>query len=369
MCSMNITVEKILKGVVTLAIVAAVLFAVSFLWKVVLYVLVAAVLAIIGRPLVARISRTRVFGRNVPRSVAAALTLFVMWIVAGALCALLIPLVVDKVNELAALDWDGVMVAVETSLQSVKQFLENTFSLQVDDVGETFKNFVLSMVDGNVVSTFASVASLLVSIAIAFFSISFITFYFLKEDGLFYHLVTLFFPDRYRQNVHRALDSVTELLSRYFGGLIAESLTLMVIIWLVMWIFGMSSGDALIVGLIMGVMNVVPYAGPVIGCGISLCLAILTPMHGDVVYTISVLVTTVVVVKLIDDFIIQPTLYSKRVHAHPLEVFLVILIAGYIGGVWGMLLAIPLYTVGRVFAKEFFSQYSLVRKLTRQMTE
>ena len=74
-------------------------------------------------------------------------------------------------------------------------------------------------------------------------------------------------------------------------------------------------------------------------------------------------------VKLIDDFIIQPTLYSARVQAHPLEVFLVILIAGYIGGIWGMLLAIPLYTVVRVFARAFFSEYSLVRKLTSQMTK
>jgi predicted PurR-regulated permease PerM len=92
-------------------------------------------------------------------------------------------------------------------------------------------------------------------------------------------------------------------------------------------------------------------------------------MHGDVVYTAAVLVSTVVIVKLIDDFIIQPTLYSKRVQAHPLEVFLVILIAGSIGGVLGMLLAIPLYTVGRVFAREFFSEYGLVRKLTSQMRE
>ena len=366
---MSMSIEKILKGVVTIAIIAAILFVIGYLWHVVLYVLIAAVLAIIGRPLVSRLTRVKVCGHKVSRSIAAATTLIVMWLVTGVLCALLIPLIVSEVHEFAAIDWDSVIVSVEESLYSVQNYLHERFSIEVKDVGVTFKNFVLGMVDGNVVSTFASVASLLVSLAIAFFSISFITFYFLKEDGLFYYLVALFFPDRYRANLFRALDSVTALLSRYFGGLIVESLSLMVIIWLVMWLFGMSSGDALITGLIMGVMNVVPYAGPVIGCGISLCLAILSPMHGDVVYTAAVLVSTVVIVKLIDDFIIQPTLYSKRVQAHPLEVFLVILIAGSIGGVLGMLLAIPLYTVGRVFAREFFSEYGLVRKLTSQMRE
>jgi predicted PurR-regulated permease PerM len=75
------------------------------------------------------------------------------------------------------------------------------------------------------------------------------------------------------------------------------------------------------------------------------------------------------VVKIIDDFIIQPTLYSERVNAHPLEIFLVILISGHVGGVVGMLLAIPLYTVIRVIAREFFSEYGVVRRLTGKMDE
>ena len=95
----------------------------------------------------------------------------------------------------------------------------------------------------------------------------------------------------------------------------------------------------------------------------------LTPIDGAIPYTIIVVLSTIIVVKFIDDFIIQPTLYSERIQAHPLEVFLVILIAGFIGGVWGMLLAIPLYTIVRVLAREFFSEYSVVRKLTSQMTK
>ena len=53
--------------------------------------------------------------------------------------------------------------------------------------------------------------------------------------------------------------------------------------------------------------------------------------------------------------------------AHPLEVFLVILIAGNVAGITGMLLAIPSYTVLRVLAKEFFSEFALVQKLTQNI--
>ena len=363
------TVEKIIKSVATLAVIAAVLCTIGYLWKVVLYVIVAAVLAIVGRPLVKRLLKFTILKRHMSRSVAAAITLLTMWVIFGALCALFIPLIFGKVNELASVEWDGVMAMVEESLHNVELTIERLLSIEVTDIGLTFKRFVLSIIDVDYVKTFASVASLLTSVAIAFFSISFITFYFLKEDGLFYQSVALFFPDRYRQNLFNALDSITALLSRYFGGLMVESMSLMVIISIVMLLFGMSASDALIIGLIMGVMNVIPYAGPVMGCIVAVCMGVLSPIDGNVIHTAVVIVSTIVAVKLIDDFIIQPTLYSARVQAHPLEVFLVILIAGYIGGIWGMLLAIPLYTVVRVFAREFFSEYSLVKKLTSQMTK
>lgn len=141
----------------------------------------------------------------------------------------------------------------------------------------------------------------------------------------------------------------------------------MVIISLTMMAFGMKAADAAFIGLVMGVMNVVPYAGPLIGGIISVFVGIVTPI-GDlsVGHTVTVIVGSLLILKGLDDFVLQPTLYSERVKAHPLEVFLVILIAGSLAGILGMLLAIPSYTVIRVFAKEFFSQFRLVRKLTER---
>ena len=361
--------DRVFKGLATIAIIGVVGWIIWYLWEVVLYILVAAVLSLVGRPLVSYLTRINIFGYIISRTVAAALTLVVMWLVIGALGMLFIPLLYGKVNELASLDWTSVTAVVESSLTNLESLIERVFAIEITDIGETFKQFMLSLVDIDVAKTFASVATVIKSVAISFFSISFITFYFMKEDNLFYRLVALFFPDRFRSNVFNALDSVTALLSRYFGGLMAESFMLMVIISVVMTLFGMHGSDALVIGLIIGVLNVIPYAGPVIGTLLSLCIALLSPIGGDVLHTAIVLCSTVAVVKVVDDFIIQPTIYSDRVQAHPLEVFLCILIAGYIGGIWGMLFAIPLYTVLRVFAREFFSEYSLVQKLTHQMTE
>jgi predicted PurR-regulated permease PerM len=58
-------------------------------------------------------------------------------------------------------------------------------------------------------------------------------------------------------------------------------------------------------------------------------------------------------VQMIDNFLFQPLIFSNSVNAHPLEIFIVILMAGNIAGVTGMIVAIPAYTILRVFAKEF----------------
>ena len=76
---------------------------------------------------------------------------------------------------------------------------------------------------------------------------------------------------------------------------------------------------------------------------------------------------TILAAQLIDNFILQPLLYSNSVNAHPLEIFIVILMAGQFAGVVGMLLAIPTYTVLRVIGKEFFTNFKLVRKLTEKI--
>jgi predicted PurR-regulated permease PerM len=74
-----------------------------------------------------------------------------------------------------------------------------------------------------------------------------------------------------------------------------------------------------------------------------------------------------VAINLTDAMLIQPTIYSKSVKTHPLEIFLVIMIAGSAAGITGMILAIPTYTFIRIILKEFFSSSRFVKKLTAKI--
>ena len=368
---MAFTPQNILRFCVGLVITAGILFLIWYFSSVVIYILVSAVLAIMGRPLVNWLSKKHIGKYVMPRWAAATITLLVIIVSFLVFFSLFIPLIFSKINEFTQLDFSSVLVSIEEPIAHAQQYLSRTFAIPEthfalsETLIDSFKKFVNYNTLNNTVT---SIISFTLSMLISVFSISFITFFFLKEDGLFYSMVTSLFPERLQQNVTRALDSITHLLARYFTGILTESVVLIVVISIVMILLGMKTDNALLIGLIMGVMNVIPYAGPLMGGIISACIGIIAPIEGmTAIHTFLTIGFTLFCIKGFDDFVLQPTIYSERVKAHPLEVFLVILIAGYMAGIVGMLLAIPSYTVIRVLAKEFFSELTLVQKLTQNI--
>lgn len=368
---MAVTIQSIIKFLVGVTITAAILFLIWYFSSVVIYILVSAVLAIMGRPLVSYLLKLRIAGRTMPRWTAASITLLVIMGVMLAIFSLFIPLIFNKINEFAHLDFPSVLATVEEPIAHAQAYMQRTFAMPETNFSltDTLASTIRDIINYDTINhTFTSIISIALSTLITIFSIAFITFFFLKEDGLFYSMVTAMFPERLQQNVTRALDSITVLLSRYFTGLLTESLILMVVISTVMILFGMKTDNALLIGLIMGVMNVIPYAGPLIGGVISAFIGIVTPIDGyTAIASVVIICCSLFCIKGFDDFVLQPTIYSERVKAHPLEIFLVILMAGYMAGIVGMLLAIPSYTVLRVLAKEFFSEFALVQKLTQNI--
>ena len=368
---MTITPQNILRFVVGIAATAGILFLVWYFSSVVIYILVSAVLAIMGRPLVNWLSRQHIGKYPFPRWAAASITLIAIIALFSVFFSLFIPLIFSKINEFAQLDFSSVMTSIEEPIAHAQQYLSRTFAIPEthfslsDTLIESLKDFVNY---NTLNSTVTSIVGFTLSMLISVFSISFITFFFLKEDGLFYSMITNLFPARLQENVTRALDSITHLLARYFTGILTESIILMLVISTVMVLLGMKTDNALLIGLIMGIMNVIPYAGPLMGGILSASIGLITPIEGmTAVNSFLTIGFTLFCIKGFDDFVLQPTIYSERVKAHPLEVFLVILIAGYMAGIVGMLLAIPSYTVLRVLAKEFFSQFALVQKLTQNI--
>ncbi|MDL2319620.1 AI-2E family transporter [Alistipes sp. OttesenSCG-928-B03] len=362
---------KLAKYVIWICIAAVVAFLLWYFSNIVAYILISAVLAITGKPLVDRLMRIRIGTRRFPKWLAALVTLVTIWLVAVLFISFFIPLVLGKVGELSRLDIPHIIESFRGPIQSVQDWITNFFSLSEGSFSlqKEISAYLSDMFSLNTVNNLVSgVVSAIGSTVVALFSITFITFFFLKEDKLFQSMIVALFPKRYEENIEHAINSATKLLIRYFTGILAESSIIFILLSVAFLLWGFTPQTAFFMGFMMAVLNVVPYIGPLIGLAICVTVGMITPMEGwSAVQMAMIVVGMVAVTKGLDDFVLQPALYSNRVRAHPLEIFLVILIAGSLAGVVGMLLAIPAYTVLRVFAKEFFNNYRLVQELTGRM--
>jgi predicted PurR-regulated permease PerM len=159
------------------------------------------------------------------------------------------------------------------------------------------------------------------------------------------------------------------MLSRYFIGLLSQLFIMMILLTIGLSLFGVD--NAILIGFFGGFMNVIPYLGPIIGATIGTVLGISSDLgmglYDNALNTAITVILVFVIANLLDNIVVQPLIYSKRVNAHPIEILLVILMAGSLAGIPGMILAIPGYTVLRIVAKEFLSGFKLIDKLTENI--
>ena len=216
------------------------------------------------------------------------------------------------------------------------------------------------------------VASFLVSIGVGIFSVVFISFFFIKDSSLFGRIVSAFVPDDMESRVIEAISDIEYLLSRYFTGLMIEVLGVALLNLLGLWsLTGIGFSSAVGIAFITGILNVIPYVGPLVGGVIGTILAVILKFSAggtSISFWGFILLAVLIfaVTQMIDNFLYQPLIYSASIKASPLEIFIVLLVAGNSAGILGMLVAIPAYTVVRVIASRFFIRYKPVRRLLQK---
>lgn len=320
------------------------------------------------------LGKIRIGKIKLPSGLRAGITLIFIWFLIFIFFTVFIPLLAQQADELASINVNSVVENMKEPLQKVQSW----FAAIQFEQGENFsvKEYasekLAELFEISYLSNFlAFLAGTLGDLFVAVFSISFISFFFLKDDQLFTNSILAFVPNKYMDETRHVIASIARLLKRYFIGVMIEVLSVITLVFIGLNIIGLDVGNALVIAAFAGVLNVIPYVGPFIGASIGIIIGIATNLHLNFYYELLPLVGLMslvfISVQLIDNVVFQPLIYSNSVNAHPLEVFLVILIAGNLAGIPGMILAIPAYTILRVVAKEFFYGIKVIRQLTKNM--
>jgi len=231
----------------------------------------------------------------------------------------------------------------------------------------TLKDDIFKMLDpSQIPQLIGSFLGFFGNMVITLMSVYFIAFFFLREKGLFTKMMSLLVPNKQETKMTRAVDDSTSLLVRYFIGLVIQMFVNAVLATIALKLFGFKS--ALLMAICFAILNVIPYVGPILGNLIGVLIVISSNLELDFYSMMLPKIVTAIIIfavlQMIDNFILQPNIFSKSVKAHPLEIFLIVLIGAKIGGILGMVIAIPAYTVVRVLLKVFFSEFEVVKKMT-----
>lgn len=234
------------------------------------------------------------------------------------------------------------------------------------------KTFAMKYISFKQVSSwFGSAFLLLGNMLATIVSASFLAFFFLRDKGLLKNIVITIMPAKYEKQTLTIMTESRKILSRYFIGLMLELILVMVCVTIGMLIIGLNFELAIAIGFFVGLFNIVPYVGPIIGGVIGLFMGISNYLDADVYATILPLMGKMALVfwitQLLDNNIFQTVIFSNSVKAHPIEIFLVIVLAGSMSGIVGMIFAIPVYSVLRIIAKQFLGQFKMIRSLTQDI--
>jgi predicted PurR-regulated permease PerM len=188
-------------------------------------------------------------------------------------------------------------------------------------------------------------------------TVPFMMFFILKDGRRIKKFIIQIVPNRYFEMSLNLFYKANSQLGNYIRGqlLVSSIIATLSIIAL----YSLNIPYFFIIGVIAGLANMIPYFGPIVGALPGVVVAMVET--GSMESVVGVIVAFALI-QLLDNVIFSPVIVSKSVQIHPLLVILVILVGGNLGGILGMLVAVPIFAVAQVFVKEIiwsFRHYRL----------
>ncbi len=355
----------IVRAVLITAAIVLLLFFLYQITTVIVYCIVAVVFSLLLHPLVSFLKRKLKF-RN---TLAVVASLFLVILLITGFVLLFVPLIIAQGENLSLLDIKSLENNYNKLLSDLTLYL-SSHNIDLQQIAKSsnltsFSNFeFIPNFLNNIVSTIGNIGMGLASVL-------FISFFLLKERASFSLAFRRIIPENQKEKVLNSVEKINEMLSKYFLGLLLQLFIILVLYFIVFLIFGID--NALIIALLCAVFNIVPYVGPIIATFVASLLIMTNSIGTGADFSTETLPTTIYVligmflVQLIDNNISSPLIFSKSTNSHPLEIFLVILIAGILFGITGMIIAVPFYTSLKVIGKEFLPENRIIKALTKNL--
>ncbi len=360
-------IKTVLKIIFALAGIVLLIWFLIQIQTILAYLLVAWIVALIGRPIYNLFGRLHIRGRILPAGVRSILTMLIIFCAIGMVIAMFLPLIFFEIKHLSQLDTNDIRASVDPLITWLKDIggRFNIESMRELDEAQILTYIYNSINFGAIPDMLNAVLGIFGNTLVAVFSVAFITFFFLKDRDMSTNLILYLVPASKEENMRRIVVNTRLTLSRYFLGLVMQITAVALCVFVGLSIVGVE--NALLIAFFSGLANLIPYLGPWIGALFGLFILVSNNIDASFAEVVKPKIYGLLIVyaitQMIDNYILQPTIFSNSIHAHPLEIFIVILIAGTLGGVIGMIVAVPLYAFFRIVFMELNREFRFLENI------
>lgn len=328
------------------------------------------VLFFIFFPLTRRIEKFKIGKKRIPDAIAALITILVIITCVSGLFLIIVPPLVEQAEFLSHLNFFDVFKDILIQFPQIRSMLLKLGTEQ--EIHENMITHINQYINtDNITGAVNNLFGYFGTLAGGTLCILFITFFFLKDEQLVKNAILTLTPSDKETEIREVLAKSKKMLSKYFAGLFLDMFIVGLLVMIVLSIVGVK--NALLIAFVAGILNIIPYIGFVLTMLIAIFLGVSGCIHTGNYEMIGPVINKIffslLSINLIDGFLIQPFIFSSSVKAHPLEIFIITLMAAIIGGIPAMIVALPVYTLIRIVAGEFFSHLKFFRKISEKIDD
>ncbi|WP_221566132.1 AI-2E family transporter [Alkalihalobacillus sp. TS-13] len=285
--------------------------------------------------------------RGIPRSIAILVIYLAFFGGIGFLIFKSVPYLISQLKDLS----EQLPVLSETYRTWIREFYEHTDNLpetvhtEFEKTLNAIEQYITILISGVLASIKGFWRNLF-----AWIVIPFLVFYMLKDFKIITRMILHMTPKKWREPGNKIIHDIDISLGNYIRGQLTVACALAALAIGAFWIAGVPY--PVILGIIIGVTDFIPYFGPLLGA-VPVALIAATISINKLLIVIGI----VIILQFIEGNILGPLIVGKTLHIHPIGIILALLIGGEIGGVVGLLLAVPFFAIGKVIfhhAKEHF---------------
>ncbi|TYP92608.1 putative PurR-regulated permease PerM [Fodinibius salinus] len=343
----NFTLERVIKSVLGIAGITVLGLLLYYFGTLVGYAIVAMIFSYMLDPLVNRMQAAGMNRTGAIVLVLSALMLILVWISTN-----IIPIIANQMVELAG---QLNIQNIQNITRQIEERLIQEFSfLPKDFLSDNLTQGLQNLFDvGELPAALSNIIGIFTNIFSAALIIPFATFFFLKDGLTIRRDILQIVPNKYFETSLSIIDKIETRLGIYFRSVMLQSLIVAFTSWLGLTVVGLE--NALSVGIAVGLANTIPYFGPIIGYILSIIVSIIEV--GDFSLVLPCILA-ILLVQILDNIVLQPLIFSRSADMHPVAILFIIMIGAQVGGILGMLVAIPIATIIKITFNQISWSYN-----------